>query len=65
MVLLNASVFYYDYSNLQIESFTASGTVTLENAATAHITGGELEFETAVAENTRLHGGVGKDVGRS
>jgi iron complex outermembrane receptor protein len=55
---LNGSVFYYDYSQLQVQSYSRLGGVSLENAASAHITGGELEFDAKLTQSTTLHGGV-------
>src|SRR5260370_14559180 len=54
---LNGSVFYYDYSQLQVQSYSRLGGVSLENAASAHITGGELEFDAKLTQSTTLHGG--------
>jgi iron complex outermembrane recepter protein len=55
---LNGSMFYYDYSQLQVQSYSRLGGVALGNAASAHITGGEVEFDTKLAQRTTLHGGI-------
>ena len=55
---LNGSIFYYDYSQLQVQSYSRLGGVSLENAASAHITGGELEFDAKLSRSTTLYGGV-------
>ena len=55
---LNASVFYYGYSDLQVEAFTANDSILLKNAASAHIKGGDADFEAALTSTTRLQGGV-------
>ena len=58
LLRLNGSVFYYDYSQLQVQSYTRLGGVALENAASARITGGELEFDAKLTQSTTLHGGI-------
>ena len=40
---LNASAFYYDYEDLQVLAFIVPGTADVTNAASATITGAELE----------------------
>lgn len=40
---LNASVFRYDYKNLQVQSLIAPGVIAIRNAANARVTGAELE----------------------
>ena len=41
---LNAAAFYYDYSDLQVQSFIVPGVIDITNAADAEITGLELEI---------------------
>jgi len=43
-VRLNVSAFFYDYEDLQVQSFVVPGVVDVENAATAKISGVELEL---------------------
>jgi iron complex outermembrane receptor protein len=40
----NLTGFYYDYSNLQVQSVLGPGTVTISNAASATVKGVEAEF---------------------
>lgn len=41
---INASIFRYDYSDLQVQSLIAPGVVAIRNATDARVTGGELEI---------------------
>ena len=50
---LNASTFYYDYSDLQVGK-VVSLNATIENAAQATIYGGEIELQTLVTENFQV-----------
>ncbi|MDP1171380.1 TonB-dependent receptor, partial [Klebsiella pneumoniae] len=52
-VRLNASVFYYDFKNIQLSSFTPSGQ-TLRNAAAADIYGADVDLEVAPVSQLRL-----------
>lgn len=62
----NATVFHYDYRNVQINvvgpnpGAVGGATVSyLQNAAKAHVNGGEIEIEAAPVEGLRLTGAVG------
>jgi len=46
---LNLSAFYYDYTGLQVAVATAAAVRTIFNAASAEVTGAELELEFAPA----------------
>ena len=53
----NISVFYTDYSDLQVTVIPEPGsTPTTTNAADSEITGAEIEFEALVTQNFSLHG---------
>ncbi len=41
---LNVAAFYYDYEDLQVQSFIMAGLVQINNAATAEVTGLEVEL---------------------
>jgi len=41
---LNATGFYYDYTNLQVQSFLTPGVIDITNAADAEVTGLEIEM---------------------
>jgi iron complex outermembrane recepter protein len=58
-VQLNASVFKYDYSDIQVYIFTDAGSVALLNGDDATMRGGELEVNFAPVENLNLKGGLG------
>ncbi len=51
---LNSSVFYYDYKDLQVQSFSGVGSVVIDNAATAKIKGLELEANLIPLKNWQL-----------
>jgi len=56
-VRTNLSVFYTDYSDLQVTVIPQpGGTPTTTNAADSEITGAEIEFEALVTANFSLHG---------
>jgi iron complex outermembrane recepter protein len=56
---LNASAFYYDYTNLQLQVLEAgTGTAILENAASAHIHGADLEATLAVTDGLNTNLGI-------
>jgi len=40
---INATGFYYDYTNLQVQQLIAAGVLSIGNAATAKVRGAELE----------------------
>ena len=44
-LLISASVYHYDGSNLQVQTNTAAGLAALSNAGAAEINGGEFEVE--------------------
>lgn len=52
-VRLNASMFYYDFQNIQLSSFTPSGQ-TLRNAAAADIHGVDVDLEVLPLPQLRL-----------
>ncbi len=60
-VRVNASVFYYDYSNLQVEipSPTAASTLVVENAGGANIIGADLDASWLVLPGLTLDAAVG------
>ena len=51
---LNASAFYYDYKNLQVQAFTPQGTLDITNAASSTIKGVELEITAKPASGLQL-----------
>jgi iron complex outermembrane receptor protein len=56
-VRLNASAFYYDYSDLQIQVISAGITV-LSNAAKAKVQGLELELQAAATDRLTVYGSL-------
>lgn len=59
---LGASVFYYDYTDLQVASVVGQGNnlvLLTTNAAKARIRGAELEGAGAVSEHARVNFGLG------
>jgi iron complex outermembrane recepter protein len=56
-VRLNMDAFYYDYKDLQLQTFITTTIVTL-NAASAKIYGVEAEFETNITSQLHLHAGA-------
>lgn len=53
----NVSLFYTDYSDLQVTIIpTPGGTPTTTNAADSKITGAEIEFQALLTDNFSLHG---------
>jgi len=59
---LNASLFYYDYKDLQVFTFVVVGAQTfsvLSNASDASIKGGELELQWLPTETTFVNFGFG------
>jgi len=55
---LNASVFYYDYTDLQVFQ-VVDQTIVVRNAAEADISGAELEFVAALSDNLRVDASLG------
>jgi iron complex outermembrane receptor protein len=51
---LNATVFYYDYTNLQVQQLIAAGVLSIGNAATAKVRGAELELVAKPIAELRL-----------
>tara|TARA_B100001142_G_scaffold6912_3_gene6966 strand:- start:1144 stop:3465 length:2322 start_codon:yes stop_codon:yes gene_type:complete len=61
-VRLNGSFFYYDYTDLQVFTFTVVGNQTfsvLSNASDAKVAGAELELQWFPTENTFVNFGMG------
>lgn len=55
----NASAFYYDYKNLQVQAKSPTGnTFILQNAASARVYGGELELTAAATRDLNLRGSI-------
>jgi len=55
----NISVFFYDYDDLQVSTFDATtGTTRIENAASAEVTGIELELSALPIDNLLWNLGV-------
>lgn len=54
---LNAAAFYYDYKNLQVQ-ITQTGTILLQNAASARLHGGEIEALFRPTRSLTLRAGV-------
>jgi iron complex outermembrane receptor protein len=48
-VQFNASVFYYDYKDMQVSSFNGTQALTV-NAAASTIYGGDFQLTTLVAK---------------
>ncbi len=57
-LLLNATAFYYDYTNLQVQAFIIPGVTDITNAATATVKGLELESEWKPATHADFGGNV-------
>jgi iron complex outermembrane receptor protein len=56
-LLLDAAAFYYDYSNLQV-SIVEGTQAVIQNAATAHIYGGELTVKALPVKSLELELGL-------
>ncbi len=56
---LNATAFLYDYSDLQVFTFTAGGLQFIENASNAQIKGIEFEMQTVPVDNLELGASLG------
>ena len=55
---LNATVFYYDYTDMQVFQ-VVDQTIVIRNAAEADISGAELEFVAALSDNLRVDASLG------
>lgn len=53
---VNGDVFYYNYTDLQVQAFIVPGTANITNAATAHVKGVELELQSEPLEGLNLGG---------
>jgi iron complex outermembrane receptor protein len=51
---VNATTFYYDYTNLQVQQLIAAGVLSIGNAATARVKGAELELLAKPAGDLQL-----------
>lgn len=58
------SAFYYNYTDIQVQSTVATSILTLTNAATATIYGADAEFGIDVTDELRLQSGVAYTHGR-
>lgn len=58
MLRLNATVFHYDYSDLQVQSFLSPGVVDITNASDAKVDGVELEGQLRPTNWLRVGGNV-------
>ena len=56
---LNVTGFIYDYSNLQVFTFTPSGLQFIENASNARVEGVEVEVQSRPLDNLELGASVG------
>lgn len=56
--LFNLTVFRYDYSNLQVQSFLTPGVLDVTNAATARVNGVEAEARYTVVDGLTLGGSL-------
>jgi iron complex outermembrane receptor protein len=53
---LNGDVFYYKYTDLQVQAFIVPGTVNITNAANAHVKGVEIELQGEPVKGLNLGG---------
>ena len=58
-VQFNVTSFLYDYSDLQVFTFTAGGLQFIENASDASIKGLEFELQALVTDNFEIGGSLG------
>lgn len=54
---LNISAFHYDYTNIQVNTYTGTTSV-VQNGAKAEIYGGEVDAEYRITRNFTLSGGI-------
>ncbi|MBT7410617.1 MAG: TonB-dependent receptor [Methylococcales bacterium] len=54
----NGSLFYYDYEDLQVQTFDSNGFILINNAASAEITGLELEMSFLPTVNWQFDAGI-------
>jgi iron complex outermembrane receptor protein len=57
-IRVNASAFYYDYSNIQVGLITGAGVTSVENAAGAQIYGLDLDVAVAPTSNLSIRGAI-------
>jgi iron complex outermembrane receptor protein len=57
-LLFNATTFYYDYTDLQVQAFIIPGVTDITNAATATVHGVELESEWKPVSHADLGGNI-------
>ncbi len=55
---LNATIFHYDYSDLQVQSFLSPGVVDITNASDAKVDGAEFEAQLRPAAWLKLGGNL-------
>jgi iron complex outermembrane receptor protein len=60
----NASAFYYDYSNIQVQSSITTGVLLLTNAASAEIYGADMDFSIPISQGLSIDGGAAYTHGR-
>ena len=53
---VNGDAFYYDYTDLQVQSFIVPGIINTTNAASAHVKGVELEVQAEPVKGLNLGG---------
>ncbi len=58
-LILNGALFYSDYSDLQVNQLTDTGSNNIDNAGDAEITGLELEATAMVTDSFEVGGGYG------
>ncbi|MFV8817554.1 TonB-dependent receptor [Haliea sp. E17] len=58
-LILNGALFYSDYSDLQVNQLTETGSNNIDNAGDAEITGLELEATAMVTDSFEVGGGYG------
>ncbi len=58
-LLVNGALFYNDYSDLQVNQLTDTGSNNIDNAGDAEITGLELEVTAVITDNFEVGGGYG------
>lgn len=57
-VRLNASAFYYDYSNIQVGLISSLGVTTVQNAAAAVVKGLDVELTVQATDNFQIRAGA-------